>query len=62
MWAHADYYGISTNMKDETLAILQGVQISFEEGFRHIGIEVDSSVLVQVISNIIDPLGLFAMI
>lgn len=45
----ADFYGDSTNMKAEALALMQGLQLCYDVDCRQVEIEVDCLALVLII-------------
>lgn len=51
LWAHADSYGITTNMVAECRALLQGLKLCVTCGVASLDIEVNSIVLVQIMQQ-----------
>lgn len=49
MAALSNYYGITSNMKAEACALLDGLQLCINMGCFQVDIEVDSLVLVQIV-------------
>ena len=49
LFAQADYYGETTNSVAEAKALLQGLELCKTQGIDVVDIEVDSTMLVQIL-------------
>lgn len=55
LWARANFFGQSTNMTTEALALLNGLKLCLDKGYAKVEVESDYLVLVRTINGRLQP-------